>query len=75
MLPSEYTSQASLDDAQLQAENLGCRYDYVPISAGRAAITDTLAPLFAGHAAGFDRRKHSIALAWFIVDGIVQQVW
>ncbi len=48
MLPSEYTSQASLDDAQLQAENLGCRYDYVPISAGRAAITDTLAPLFAG---------------------------
>lgn len=48
MLPSEYTSQASLDDAQKQAENLGCRYDYVPISAGRSAITETLAPLFAG---------------------------
>ncbi len=48
MLPSEYTSQASLDDAQLQAENLGCRYDYVPIAAGRSAITETLAPLFAG---------------------------
>ncbi|PIE16116.1 MAG: NAD+ synthase [Rhodobacterales bacterium] len=48
MLPSEYTSQASLDDAREIAENLGCRYDFVPISQGRAAITDTLAPLFEG---------------------------
>src|SRR6056297_3524469 len=48
MLPSEYTSQASLDDAQTLAENLGCRYDFVPISEGRAAITNTLAPLFEG---------------------------
>ncbi|MEC7793993.1 MAG: NAD+ synthase [Pseudomonadota bacterium] len=48
MLPSEYTSEHSLEDAKAVAENLGCRYDYVPISAGRAAITDTLAPLFDG---------------------------
>ncbi|MEP5732137.1 MAG: NAD+ synthase [Sulfitobacter sp.] len=48
MLPSEYTSQASLDDAEAVAKALGCRYDYVPISEGRAAITNTLAPLFAG---------------------------
>ncbi|SFS96246.1 NAD+ synthase [Sulfitobacter marinus] len=48
MLPSEYTSQASLDDAEAVAEALGCRYDYVPIKQGRAAITDTLAPLFEG---------------------------
>lgn len=48
MLPSEYTSQASLDDAKACAENLGCRYDFVPISEGRAAITNTLAPLFEG---------------------------
>jgi NAD+ synthase len=48
MLPSEYTSQASLDDAKAVAETLGCRYDFVPISRGRAAITDTLAPLFEG---------------------------
>jgi NAD+ synthase len=46
MLPSEYTSQASLDDAKALAENLGCRYDFVPIAEGRAAITNTLAPLF-----------------------------
>ena len=30
------------------AENLGCRYDYLPIAEGRAAITNTLAPLFEG---------------------------
>ncbi|CUK06570.1 Glutamine-dependent NAD(+) synthetase [Shimia thalassica] len=48
MLPSEYTSQASLDDAKDIAERLGCRYDYVPIAEGRQAITNTLAPLFAG---------------------------
>ncbi|MEP2029541.1 MAG: NAD+ synthase [Paracoccaceae bacterium] len=48
MLPSEYTSQASLDDAKAVAEALGCRYDFVPISEGRAAITNTLAPLFDG---------------------------
>ncbi|WP_037317014.1 NAD+ synthase [Ruegeria halocynthiae] len=49
MLPSEYTSQASLDDAEAVAKALGVHYDYVPISDSRAAVTDTLAPLFAGH--------------------------
>lgn len=48
MLPSEYTSQGSLDDARDCAERLGCRYDFVPIAEGRAAITNTLAPLFEG---------------------------
>lgn len=48
MLPSEYTSQSSLDDAEDIAKRLGCIYDYVPIKAGRDAITDTLAPHFEG---------------------------
>jgi NAD+ synthase len=48
MLPSEYTSPHSLEDAQAVAENLGCHYDYVPIDEGRTAITATLAPLFEG---------------------------
>ena len=48
MLPSEYTSEDSLEDAKAVATALGCRYDFVPISQGRAAITETLAPLFAG---------------------------
>ena len=52
MLPSEYTSQASLDDAEAVAKALGCRYDYVPINEGRSAITNTLAPLFEGKEVG-----------------------
>lgn len=48
MLPSEYTSQGSLDDAKALAENLGCHYDFVPITEPRDAVTSTLAPLFEG---------------------------
>ncbi|MHA6325517.1 NAD+ synthase [Roseivivax sp. CAU 1753] len=48
MLPSEYTSEHSLEDARAVAEALGCRYDFVPIGPGRAAIEATLAPLFEG---------------------------
>lgn len=48
MLPSEYTSQGSLDDAAAVADALGCHYDTVPIGDVRAAVTDTLAPLFEG---------------------------
>ncbi|MEM6304738.1 MAG: NAD+ synthase [Pseudomonadota bacterium] len=48
MLPSEYTSDASLEDAKAVAEALGCRYDFLPIAEGRQAITNTLAPLFEG---------------------------
>ncbi len=48
MLPSEYTSSTSLQDAEACAKALGARYDYMPIKAGRDAITDTLAPLFEG---------------------------
>ena len=51
MLPSEYTSNASLDDARILARNLNCRYDFIPIAEGREAITNTLAPLFDGTAA------------------------
>ncbi|MBD3680210.1 MAG: NAD+ synthase [Rhodobacteraceae bacterium] len=48
MLPSEYTSEHSLEDAKAVANALGCRYDFVPIAEGRQAITNTLAPLFEG---------------------------
>ncbi|NDW45123.1 NAD+ synthase [Ruegeria sp. PrR005] len=48
MLPSEYTSAESLADAEAVAQALGVRYDYVAISESQAAVTNTLAPLFAG---------------------------
>lgn len=48
MLPSEYTSQGSLDDAEDIAKRLGVHYDYVPIKESRDAVTNTLASLFEG---------------------------
>ena len=48
MLPSEYTSQASLDDAADVARRLGCKLDSVSIAGPRAAVTEALAPLFEG---------------------------
>ncbi|SEO19546.1 NAD+ synthase [Salinihabitans flavidus] len=52
MLPSEFTSQASLDDAREVATRLGVRYDTVPITGPQAAVTEALAPLFEGSAFG-----------------------
>ncbi len=51
MLPSEYTSQTSLDDAAAVAHALGAKLDTVSIAGPRAAVTETLAPLFDGLAA------------------------
>jgi len=48
MMPSEYTSQESLDDAADVIAALGCRYDTLSIGEGRAAVTATLAPIFDG---------------------------
>ncbi|MDJ1007601.1 MAG: NAD+ synthase [Paracoccaceae bacterium] len=50
MLPSEYTSPTSLEDAASVAKSLGCRLDTVPIAGPRAAVTEALAPLFSGRA-------------------------
>jgi NAD+ synthase len=48
MLPSEYTSQASLDDAKAVAQALGCRLDRVGIEGPRDAVEKALKPLFKG---------------------------
>ena len=48
MLPSEFTSAHSLEDARGVAERLGCRLDTLPIDAPRAAVTQALAELFEG---------------------------
>ncbi|MEO0484673.1 MAG: NAD+ synthase [Pseudomonadota bacterium] len=50
MLPSEYTSGGSLSDAEDIAGRLGVHYDTVPIAGPRAAVTETLAPVFNGRA-------------------------
>lgn len=48
MMPSEYTSSDSLEDAKLCAEQIGVRYDIIAIRPARDAFTDMLGPLFEG---------------------------
>ena len=48
MLPSEFTSEGSLEDAAEVARRLGARLDSLPIEGPRRAVTEALAPLFDG---------------------------
>ncbi len=52
MMPSRYTSQASLDDAAAGAAMLGCRLDTVSIAPGVDALDAMLEPQFSGTAPG-----------------------
>jgi NAD+ synthase len=47
MLPSQYTSHESLEDAAQAAQMLGCRLDTAPITPAVAAFGDMLGDLFA----------------------------
>ena len=49
-LPSQYSSQGSLDDARLLAESLGIRYDVIPIQPIFEPVKGQLAGVFAGRA-------------------------
>jgi NAD+ synthase len=50
MMPSRYTSRASIDDAKAVAEALAIRIDSIPIEPAFAAFGAMLEPVFAGHA-------------------------
>ncbi|MDR1094810.1 MAG: NAD+ synthase [Spirochaetaceae bacterium] len=47
-MPSMFSSQGSKDDAAVLAENLGCRYETLPIEKIYTAFTEELAPVFEG---------------------------
>ena len=47
-LPSQFSSQHSLDDARVLAERLGMPYDVVPIQAAFETVKHQLQPVFAG---------------------------
>ncbi|MGB7191230.1 MAG: NAD+ synthase [Acidobacteriaceae bacterium] len=47
-MPSPYSSQGSIDDSRRLADNLGVRFEVLPISALFDQYNQTLAPLFAG---------------------------
>ncbi len=48
MMPSRYTSQMSLEDAERQARNLGVAYRVLSIEPMFEAVLETLAPVFEG---------------------------
>ena len=50
LMPSRYTSQASLDDAAALAAGLGVRFDTISIEPAVGAFGDMLADVFAGRA-------------------------
>jgi len=49
-MPSRYSSEHSQRDARALADNLGIRFETVPIEAAFTAFLSTLAPVFAGRA-------------------------
>ena len=57
MLPSEYTSRTSLEDAAAVAAALGCSLVEIPIDAVRAAVSEALAPRFGNRPPGIAERN------------------
>ena len=49
MMPSKFTSQASLDDAAEAAQAMGCRLDTIPINPAVETVDHMLDPFFADH--------------------------
>ena len=47
-MPSQFSSQGSIDDGRALAENLGIRFELLPIGDVFTAYTQTLDPVFAG---------------------------
>lgn len=50
-MPGPYSSEHSLTDARALANNLGIRFEVVPIETGYESMVQTLQPLFAGYRA------------------------
>ena len=45
-MPSPYSSRESVEDAEQLAENLGCNYEVIPITAAFSTVKDSLQPVF-----------------------------
>ena len=58
MMPSQFSSDHSVDDAVALAENLGIQYDTVPITEAYSAVVDGMSKLFAD--TGFDVTEENI---------------
>lgn len=58
MMPSQFSSDDSVEDAKLLAENLGIEYSVLPINEAYTAIVDTLKPVTGG--TEFDATEENI---------------
>ena len=58
MMPSQFSSDDSVEDAKLLAENLGIEYSVLPITEAYTAIMDTLKPVTGG--TEFDATEENI---------------
>ena len=58
MMPSQFSSEESVEDAKQLAENLGIEYSVLPITAAYKAIVDTLKPVTGG--TEFDATEENI---------------
>jgi NAD+ synthase (glutamine-hydrolysing) len=58
LMPSAYSSKHSVEDAKVLAENLGIRYDIIPIAKPYDAFLETLTGVFEGKA--FDVTEENI---------------
>ena len=74
-LPSQFSSQDSLDDARILAENLGIQYDVIPIQPAFEATKQAIETGFRRQAGRHDGRKYPGAIARGDADGDVEQVW
>ena len=52
LMPSQYSSDHSVNDARQLAENLGCQYDLIPIEPIYEAYEEALKPFFWGKPSG-----------------------
>jgi NAD+ synthase (glutamine-hydrolysing) len=51
LMPSRYSSEHSISDAEVLCRNLGVEHRMIPIEPGHAALLEMLAPSFEGHEA------------------------
>ena len=58
MMPSQFSSDESVEDAKILAENLGIEYSVLPITEAYTAIMDTLKPVTGG--TEFDATEENI---------------
>ena len=73
LMPSRYSSDHSITDAEALATNLGIDHRTIAIEPAHRAFTDMLAPSFAGRPAGSDRGEPAVAHARRDAHGAVQQ--